>query len=202
MAKEKSQTLKSTTSKEAILPSNAAPAAKVRRVNSSQLSIPTIPQKSGSLLACGQNDVGQLGMNPEDVSEKSRPAIVTEVSEIVDVKAGGMHSLCLTKSGEIWSFGCNDEGALGRNTEEEGSETKPKKIELPGKAVKISAGDSHSACLLEDGRVFAWGSFRVSFNTIFVEKLKTNLRFLFVGLSWFNGPYTRRKQEVASSSCS
>lgn len=190
MAKEKSQNLKSTTSKEAILPSNAPPAAKVRRVNSAQLPIPTIPQKCGSLLACGQNDVGQLGMNPEEVSEKSRPAMVTEVSEIVDVKAGGMHSLCLTISGEIWSFGCNDEGALGRNTEEEGSETKPKKIELPGKAVKISAGDSHSACLLDDGRVFAWGSFRVSFVMIFIEGLKANLRFPFAGFSWFNGPNT------------
>jgi regulator of chromosome condensation len=121
-----------------------------------------LPLKSGNLLVCGQNDVGQLGLDPDDVMEKTRPAAVAEVTNIVDVKAGGMHSLALTKSGEIWSFGCNDEGALGRNTEEEGSETKPRKIELPGKAVKISAGDSHSACLLEDGRAFAWGSFRVS----------------------------------------
>lgn len=162
MAKEKSQNLKSTKSKEAIIPFNVSPAAKIRRVNTAQLSIPTLPEKSGNLLVCGQNDVGQLGMNPDDVMEKARPALVPEVADVVDVKAGGMHSLCLNKNGEIWSFGCNDEGALGRDTEEEGSETKPKKVELPGKAVKISAGDSHSACLLEDGRVFAWGSFRVS----------------------------------------
>lgn len=166
MAKEKSQNLKSTTSKEAILPSNSSntqPAAKIRRVQSVHFSIPTLPTKSGNLLVCGQNDVGQLGMDPDEVMEKSRPALVSDVADVVDVKAGGMHSLCLTKNGEIWSFGCNDEGALGRDTEkEEGSENKPKKIDLPGKAVKISAGDSHSACLLEDGRVFAWGSFRVS----------------------------------------
>lgn len=162
MAKEKSQNLKSTSSKEALLPSDAPPSAKVRKVNVVHLSIPTLPEKNGNLLVCGQNDVGQLGMNPDDVMEKTRPALVAEVADVVDVKAGGMHSLCLTTKGEIWSFGCNDEGALGRDTEEEGSETKPAKIELPGKAVKISAGDSHSACLLEDGRVFAWGSFRVS----------------------------------------
>lgn len=127
-----------------------------------QLEIPGAINLSGKLLSCGQNDVGQLGFDPDDVPEKARPALVADLENIVDIKTGGMHSLCLTKDGKIWTFGCNDEGALGRDTSEEGSEAKPKQIELPGKVVKISAGDSHSACLLEDGRVFAWGSFRVS----------------------------------------
>lgn len=61
----------------------------------------------------------------------------------------------------MFSFGCNDEGALGRDTSEEGSETEPGPVSLPGVIVQITAGDSHSAALLEDGRVFAWGSFRV-----------------------------------------
>lgn len=94
--------------------------------------------------------------------EKTRPAIVDGLSDVVDISAGGMHNLCLTATGKVYSFGCNDEGALGRDTSEEGSEFVPKPIDLPGSCVKISAGDSHSACLLEDGRVFAWGSFRVS----------------------------------------
>lgn len=162
MAKAKARSAKTAVSDVAV---TTPPAPKVRRVHTLlNLPIPTIPQKSGHLLVCGQNDVGQLGLNPDDVMEKTRPALVAEVADVVNVKAGGMHSLCLTKFGEIWSFGCNDEGALGRDTEEEGSETKPKKIEMAGKVVKISAGDSHSACLLEDGRVFAWGSFRVSFD--------------------------------------
>lgn len=143
-------------------PATSPTASKLRRLNTS-LAIPVLPQKSGNLLVCGQNDVGQLGFNPDDVMEKTRPALVPDIADIVDVKAGGMHSLYLTKNGEIWSFGCNDEGALGRNTEEEGSEAVPSKINLPARVVKISAGDSHSACLLEDGRAFAWGSFRVSF---------------------------------------
>lgn len=148
-----------------------APPAKVRRVQGVNLAVPTLPAKSGNLLVCGQNDVGQLGFNPDDVMEKTRPALVPGVTDIVDVKAGGMHSLCLNSQGEIWSFGCNDEGALGRDTSEEGSEAIPGKIALPAKVVKISAGDSHSACLLEDGRVFAWGSFRVSYHHIHEIKL-------------------------------
>lgn len=158
MAKEKSRKVQASASPEAA----SAPASKIRRVNTVKLVVPKLPQKSGNLLVCGQNDVGQLGLS-DDFPEKTRPFPLPEVCDIVDVQAGGMHSLALTTSGEIWTFGCNDEGALGRNTEEEGSEMKPTKIKLPGKVVRISAGDSHSACLLDDGRVFAWGSFRVSF---------------------------------------
>lgn len=34
-------------------------------------------------------------------------------------------------------------------------------MELQEKVVQVSAGDSHTAALTEDGRVFVWGSFRV-----------------------------------------
>lgn len=38
----------------------------------------------------------------------------------------------------------------------------PGKVILEGRVVQITAGDSHTAALLADGRVYAWGSFRVS----------------------------------------
>lgn len=115
-------------------------------------------------------------------------------SKVVDVSAGGMHSkynsssffqsdfdlklrlnlihllnhsgLYLTAEGEVWSFGCNDEGALGRDTSEEGSEYEAQKVNLPAACNRITAGDSHSAFLLKDGRVFACGSFRDSHGTM------------------------------------
>lgn len=64
---------------------------------------------------------------------------------------------------QIWTFGCNDEGALGRATSNEKDEGTPKQVSLPVAAVAVSAGDSHSAALLQNGDVYAWGSFRVSF---------------------------------------
>lgn len=146
--------------------------------------------KIGNLLSCGQNEVGQLGFN-DDVIEKTRPALVIESAKgkVVDISAGGMHSkqkkceismkmeiklflfkkklgLYLTSDGEVWSFGCNDEGALGRDTSEEGSEYKAQKVALPTDCVRITAGDSHSAFLLSDGRAFACGSFRDSHGTM------------------------------------
>lgn len=62
---------------------------------------------------------------------------------------------------QIYTFGCNDEGALGRDTSEEGSESTPGKVDLPAFIVQVSAGDSHTAALTNDGRVYAWGNFRV-----------------------------------------
>lgn len=119
----------------------------------------------GEILTVGQGDVGQLGLGV-DVMEKARPAVVPGFQDIVAIAAGGMHNVCLRKTGEVITFGCNDEGALGRDTSKEGSETIPGAVELPGKVIQVTAGDSHSAALLEDGRVFAWGSFRDSHGTM------------------------------------
>lgn len=152
-------------------------------------------QEKGLVLVLGQGDVGQLGLG-EDVLERKKPALVTLPEGILQAVAGGMHTVCLSDTGNVWllqisyqrdlriepflfeamlnvfvfaasplqiyTFGCNDEGALGRDTSEEGSEMVPGKVELAEKVVQVSAGDSHTAALSEDGAVFVWGSFRVS----------------------------------------
>ncbi|KAJ0066174.1 hypothetical protein NL108_001407, partial [Boleophthalmus pectinirostris] len=77
----------------------------------------------------------------------------------------------------VYTFGCNDEGALGRDTSEEGSETLPGKVELEQKIVQVSAGDSHSAALTEEGTVYVWGSFRDNNGVIgLLEPFKTCTR--------------------------
>uniref|UniRef100_A0A8P0TK95 Regulator of chromosome condensation 1 n=2 Tax=Canis lupus familiaris TaxID=9615 RepID=A0A8P0TK95_CANLF len=135
-------------------PEDALP--KSKKVKVSHRSHSTEP---GIVLTLGQGDVGQLGLG-ENVMERKKPALVPIPEDIVQAEAGGMHTVCLSKSGQVYSFGCNDEGALGRDTSVEGSEMVPGKVELQEKVVQVSAGDSHTAALTEDGRVFLWGSFR------------------------------------------
>ena len=149
--------------------------------------------QGGTVLCVGQGDTGQIGLGP-DVMEASKPKVVTSIngSPVVAICAGGMHSLALTKEGVVYSFGCNDDGALGRITEDDDETytpgifirsafrlyTKAKKslvtthkinknyisflaeVKLDGKIVQICAGDSHSAALTSDGKVYYWGTFR------------------------------------------
>ncbi|XP_026324538.1 regulator of chromosome condensation-like isoform X2 [Hyposmocoma kahamanoa] len=153
--------VKRTASKSSSSAASATPKNKKKR-NVIQLEVPTAPKKRGRVLTCGQGDVGQLGLG-EDVIETNKFKQVPGLGDkIVDVCAGGMHTVALDSDGKIWTFGCNDEGALGRTTSGEADEGTPKKVTLPLPAVAIAAGDSHSAALLNNGDVFAWGSFRDS----------------------------------------
>ena len=63
---------------------------------------------------------------------------------------------------QVITFGCNDEGALGREVED-GSEYIPRRVDIPERIVQISAGDSHTAALSESGQVYIWGNFRVKY---------------------------------------
>lgn len=99
------------------------------------------------------------------------------VSQASLVCAGGMHTVCLAASGNIYTWGVNDEGALGRYTEGEawknsglakgtpGDAYKPAKVKLPAgcsQVVALSAGDSHTMVLDAKGAVYGWGTFRDS----------------------------------------
>ncbi|MED6289551.1 Regulator of chromosome condensation [Characodon lateralis] len=130
-------------------------------------------KEAGQVLVLGQGDVGQLGLG-EDIIERKKPALLSLPEKVVQVVAGGMHTVCLSETGHVYTFGCNDEGALGRDTSEEGSEMVPAKVELSEKVVQVSAGDSHTAALTEDGSVYIWGSFRDNNGVIgLLEAMKT-----------------------------
>lgn len=61
---------------------------------------PPYTKTPGVVLTFGQGDVGQLGLGA-DTLERSRPAVVPCVDHVIDVCAGGMHTVCLTESGEV-----------------------------------------------------------------------------------------------------
>lgn len=52
------------------------------------------------VLTLGQGDVGQLGLG-ENVMERKKPALVPIPEDIVQAEAGGMHTVCLSKSGQV-----------------------------------------------------------------------------------------------------
>ncbi|XP_069959972.1 regulator of chromosome condensation-like isoform X1 [Cherax quadricarinatus] len=136
------------------LTSKAPPETKKIKVT---LEAPNV--ENGVVLTVGMGDVGQLGLGP-DVEEKTRPAVVPALSDIVAIAAGGLHSVFLDTAGKVYTCGCNDEGALGRHTDNDEDTYTSGPVDVEGKVVQVSAGDCHTAALLEDGRLFAWGCFR------------------------------------------
>ncbi|XP_072250661.1 regulator of chromosome condensation isoform X2 [Leuresthes tenuis] len=152
---------------------SAAVVEDVKDSKKSRVSHRSHCREAGQVLVLGQGDVGQLGLG-EAIIERKKPALLSLPEKIVQVTAGGMHTVCLGEAGHVYSFGCNDEGALGRDTTEEGSEMIPGKVTLEEKVVQVSAGDSHTAALTEDGSVYIWGSFRDNNGVIgLLEPMKT-----------------------------
>ena len=76
-----------------------------------------------------------------------------------------MHTCILTVSGKVFSWGVNDEGALGRTADRhDGGENRPGEVDIPKghRVVALSCGDSHTMALTEMGAILGWGSFRDS----------------------------------------
>jgi len=129
---------------------------------------PSLGTTAGEVLTFGTGDTGQLGLG--GVMERKKPAVVSMDEGIVQICAGGMHTVALSKTGHVYSWGCNDEGSLGRLADDGTSALSdedecalPGKVAFPegtSKIVQISAGDSHSAALTEQGQVFFWGGWR------------------------------------------
>lgn len=112
------------------------------------------------VLVFGSGDCGQLGLGDE-TWEASKPIANPFFSDknIVQVAAGGLHSLALGADGRVWSWGCNDEKALGHLAPEF---TVGQVEGLPADIIQIACGDSISAALAKDGSVWTWGTFRDS----------------------------------------
>lgn len=83
---------------------------------------------------------------------------------ILKIVCGGMHTVALSNMGKVYTWGCNDEGALGRI----GPETTPLEVgpTLNIPVTGIAAGDCHTIAYNENlNQVFCWGLYRVRIST-------------------------------------
>jgi alpha-tubulin suppressor-like RCC1 family protein len=63
----------------------------------------------GRIFSCGSNDNGQLGLNQRPFEQI--PTLIPTFNDMAQmIAAGNYHSLILTKSGLVYSFGSNNEG--------------------------------------------------------------------------------------------
>ncbi len=113
-------------------------------------------------MSWGERNSGQLGIDNDFCA---RPQVIESLQDtfIVDVSAGGSHSLVVTEQGKVWAFGSNLKGQLGNGTvtttdDGEGRERVIQVKMCPSVRIRAcSGGGLHSLALSADGRVFSWG---------------------------------------------
>eukprot|EP01135_Chromosphaera_perkinsii_P012210 Nk52_evm29s2612 gene=Nk52_evmTU29s2612 len=145
--------------------------SKVAKKEKIEITHSSHKKKAGYVWTCGEGDTGQLG-NGEDVTTQKRPKPVEKIKskKFMQVSCGGMHTLALSNEGKLYSWGVNDEFALGRLVGDEsssdpsiGPEAEPQIISKNVgnvKFVQVVCGDSHTMALSSTGDVWGWGVYR------------------------------------------
>ena len=140
----------------------------------SVLALAGVPSESaaatapGQLYAFGNNFGGQLGnpTNEATLQPNPTPALVGipgASGTVTRVAAGGVHSLVLTSSNQLYAFGGNSYGQLGNTTNNETSGVPnpgPTPVTLPGATgpvSEIAAGAQDSLVLTSSGQLYAFG---------------------------------------------
>ncbi len=122
------------------------------------------------LYSFGSNRYGQLGVAAGSGAPGANPTprlvdLPGAGGRIAQVAAGFSHSLALTSTGELYTFGENQFGQLGRAAESgtENANRVPERISLPGasgQVVQIAAGYEQSLALTSTGQLYTFGGNR------------------------------------------
>ena len=171
----------------------AKPKVSKPRAAKSKVVLNNPPTKLLSVYTFGTNEQGELGLGAgASPNVVSRPRLNPKLSAgVVQIATGGMHCAALTSDNKILTWGVNDLGALGRDTEWKGnwvnldakdgkagedgdeseSELNPREatpIEIEASIfpagtvfVQVAAGDSATFALTDEGMVYGWGTFKV-----------------------------------------
>lgn len=138
----------------------------------------------GQLFSWGSNTSGQCGLENDSSATYPSPKLVKSLAtkQIVQIACGQFHSLALTNSGELYSFGSNLHGQLGLGFESE-KVMKPTQVNsLAGVPIALLAcGGNHSFVVSKSGAVFGFGKNvygQLGVNDVVSKSYPTQLRTL------------------------
>ena len=107
----------------------------------------------GTLYAWGNNEYGQLAIDPADANPHPTPVQVGTDTDWDAIAGGGYYNLALKADGTLWAWGDNSDGQLGLGDTTD--RTSP--VQVDGSWTTIATGYEHSLALKTDGTLWAWG---------------------------------------------
>nr|XP_027190586.1 ultraviolet-B receptor UVR8 isoform X2 [Cicer arietinum] len=111
--------------------------------------------ENGSVFIFGEKGIDKLRL--KETSNATKPLLVSELPYAEEVACGGYHTCVLTNSGELYTWGSNENGCLGIGSSY--AIHQPEKIQEPfleSSVVQVSCGWKHTAAIC-GGRIFTWG---------------------------------------------
>lgn len=149
----------------------------------------------------GSGECEQLGLGYDQPNSIKKPRKIPLFDQglhparsILKIVCGGMHTVALSSMGKVFTWGCNDEGALGR----EGQENTPLPVgdSLSIPVTDVSAGDSHTIAYNSSlSHVYIWGLYRNAMSGKFHDGVRIPTR---IGESLFNEKLKIKLTKVAS----
>lgn len=110
----------------------------------------------GQLYVWGDNDNGQLGIDPDVASFRYTPDMVEGLAgKIKAMAAGKDHVVALLKNGTMQAWGLNFSGQLGNGTDE--NAYRPVQVDTAVKMRSISASGNFNLAISRDRKLYSWG---------------------------------------------
>lgn len=118
--------------------------------------------KKGNVYAWGSNKKLQLGVPTAalgDGKTAARPLMLAALRDagVMQVACGALHSMALTREGEVYTWGYGKHGRLGHGDEDD--QMLPKRVEsLRGEKIRaVYAGYDVSSAVSMSGKAWVWG---------------------------------------------
>jgi alpha-tubulin suppressor-like RCC1 family protein len=113
--------------------------------------------RAGEVFSFGSNSAGQLGLGHLNnaATQTLVPVPVPMTVSIKSIAVGATHVLALSHEGDVYAWGSNQYGQLGRPQPRYDSQATL--LEMPEKITALAAGTHFSLALSESGQVYAWG---------------------------------------------